>query len=45
MKRFEMKLPEDMHDHLRKLAFDRETSIAEEVRKAIEEYLKKEEQK
>jgi metal-responsive CopG/Arc/MetJ family transcriptional regulator len=45
MNRFEMKLPEDMHESLRLLAFKKKSSIAEEIRKAIAEYLKKEENK
>jgi predicted HicB family RNase H-like nuclease len=41
--RFELRISETMHEELRKSAFNNKTSIAEEIRKAIAEYLKKEE--
>lgn len=37
--RFELRMSDDMHEALRRLAFENKTSIAEEIRKAIAEYL------
>lgn len=42
MKRIPILIPAKHHEELRKLAFVRRTSIAEEIRKAIDEYLRKE---
>lgn len=43
MKRIPVIVPDEHHELLRKIAFEKRTSISEEVRKAIAEYLKKEE--
>lgn len=45
MKRIPILIPDEHHELLRKLAFERHTSIAEEIRKAIAAYLKKEEKR
>lgn len=42
MKRIPIFIPEEHHESLRRLAHIRRTSIAEEIRKAINEYLRKE---
>lgn len=44
MKRIMVYIPPEQHEALRKLAFDKRTSIAEEIRKAVEKHLKEEEQ-
>lgn len=41
MKRIPIFIPEEHHEELRKIAFDKRSSIAEEIRRAIDEYLKK----
>lgn len=40
-------IPDEHHEELRRIAFEKRTSISEEVRKAVAEYLErmKEEQK
>jgi hypothetical protein len=40
MKRIPILIPEEHHEALRKRSFENHTSIAEEIRKAIEEYLR-----
>ena len=42
MKRIPILIPDEHHELLRKLAFVKHSSIAEEIRKAIAEYLRKE---
>jgi len=42
MKRIPILIPEEHHESLRKIAFEKRSSIAEEIRKAIADYLKKE---
>lgn len=42
MKRIPVIIPEEHHEILRKMAFEKRTSIAEEIRKAVAEYLRKE---
>jgi predicted transcriptional regulator len=44
-KQLHIVVPDDQREQLRDLAHKRRTSIAEEIRKAIAEYLKKEENK
>lgn len=43
MKRIPIYLPEEHHEQLRVLAFKHKVSMAEEIRKAIEKYLKENE--
>lgn len=45
LRRFVISLEEEPREKLRVLAFHKRTSIAEEIRKAIEEYLRKENDK
>jgi Arc/MetJ-type ribon-helix-helix transcriptional regulator len=41
MKRIPVIVPDDHHEQLRRLAFDKRSSISEEIRKAIAEYLER----
>lgn len=45
MKRIPIFIPAEHHEELRQLAHIRRTSIAEEIRKAIAEYLRKDDAK
>jgi hypothetical protein len=45
MKRLPVYIPPEHHEILRNIAFKKRTSIAEEIRKAVEQYLKQEEMK
>lgn len=42
MKRIPVYIPEEHHERIRVLAFKNNVSMAEEIRKAINEYLRKE---
>lgn len=42
MIRFLLQITKETHERLRQLAFKRNTSMSEEIRKAIDEYLMKE---
>lgn len=42
MKRLPVYIPPEHHEMLRRIAYMKRTSIAEEIRKAVDEYLKKE---
>lgn len=44
-KRFPLSLTHEMHQQLRILAHQKNSSMAEEIRKAITEYLRKENEK
>jgi metal-responsive CopG/Arc/MetJ family transcriptional regulator len=45
MKRFLLSLPKEQHEVLRNIAYQKRTSVSEEIRKAIAEYLRKESDK
>lgn len=42
MKRIPVIIPEEHHEILRKMSFEKRTSIAEEIRKAVAQYIRKE---
>lgn len=42
MKRIPILIPDEHHEILRKWAFEKHTSISEEIRKAVDEYIRKE---
>lgn len=42
MKRIPVYVPEEHHEQIRVLAFKKNVSMAEEIRKAVAEYLRKE---
>lgn len=43
MKSIPAYLPEDLYEELRKLAFENKTSMAEEIRKAVEKHVRESE--
>lgn len=43
MKSIPAYLPEELYEELRKLAYDKKTSMAEEIRKAVEKHVKESE--
>jgi predicted transcriptional regulator len=45
MNQLHISIPDEVREQLRQLAYNNRTSIAEEIRNAIAEYLKKEENK
>ena len=42
MKRIPILIPDEHHEELRKIAFEKRSSISEEIRKAIDKYLREE---
>lgn len=44
MKRIPVIIPEEHHEILRKIAFEKRSSISEEIRKAVADYIRKEQE-